>query len=167
MPRQPKVNSEVVNFEAGLWQVIAASITSSQMDSCLSTFWCHYSNKRSHYFPSSGNWYRKENFAADRIKMANKSESSMWDKYEDKQLRSRRFLCGKVIGPIDKDFTDWRLYVTRVLHILRRLVATLRNAWGFEISQNDSSLVGFVYVELICFKYFQSHLFFVALNTIL
>lgn len=28
----------------------------------------------------------------------------LWDKYEDKQLRSRRFLflCGKVIGPIDK-----------------------------------------------------------------
>lgn len=41
----------------------------------LSTYWCHFSTKRRHYFPSSGNWYRKESFAADRGKLANSSES--------------------------------------------------------------------------------------------
>lgn len=113
------------------WHVAS---TSSQMDSCLSTYWCHYSTKRRHYFPSSGNWYRKESFAADRGKLVNSSESSGCGT----SMKTSNFVLvgssSSVVKSLDQStnwskITDWRLYDT-ILTSPRCYIALCMRIWN-------------------------------------
>lgn len=107
---------------------IVALTTSPQMDSYLSTYWWHFSTKRRHYFPSSGNWYRKESFAADRGKLANSSESSGCG---TGTKTSNFVLVGSsssVVKSLDQstnrlNITDWRLKGLQILTSPRCYIA--------------------------------------------
>uniref|UniRef100_A0A8W8L892 MULE transposase domain-containing protein n=1 Tax=Magallana gigas TaxID=29159 RepID=A0A8W8L892_MAGGI len=185
MPRQPKVDSVVVDFEAGLWQAIRETMPDLEIHGCAfhwtqavwqnhiapafrqlrglaatpqleelmtyleetwiinpmwpTKFWSVYLQSIRTNNDVEG-WHRRLNDKspygqlpfyilvpllhqeASLLPLQHKLVSEgklcrrqrktgqqqrifqLWDKYEDKQLRSRRFLflCGKVFGPIDK-----------------------------------------------------------------